>query len=113
MKPNIKSTNFKLALFSFIAFFIHLFVLQSQVENSLLNNPTGENLPSIYFYLPYFWVGLAGLLFFKATKKEQTLQNQVLAFILTPLILSPILAFIYVIIVLLPIYGLAGQSISR
>lgn len=113
MKPDTKSKYFKLSLFCFAAHFIHLFVLQYQVRNVILHNIDGENLPTLYYYLPYIWVAIAGLLFFKATKKKQSLQNQIMAFILTPLILSPILGIIYVIIVLLPIYEIAGQSISR
>jgi len=111
MKPNIKSLHFKLALLSLLAYIINLFILSAQVRENILNASIGEKLPSIYFFLPFLWISLAGLLFFKSTKIKQSITNQILALILTPIILSPILAIFYVIMVLLPIYNIAGSSL--
>jgi hypothetical protein len=107
MKPNTKSGSFKLSLVAAALYVLHLIILRSQVTESVAN---GNNLPSLYFYLPYLWVSFAGLLFFMATNKKQTVRNRILAFVLTPFILSPILGILYVTVVLLPIYSLVGNS---
>lgn len=88
-----------------------MFILRNQVQGYILNANVDERLPIIYYYLPYLWISLAGLLFFKSTNKGQDVTYQIVALILTPMIFSPVLAVIYVIMILLPIYGIVGGTL--
>lgn len=67
---------------------------------------------SIYIIelLTIFWVALGGLFFYKSTANKQSIAMQLLAFISTPFMLAPILAIIYVLVILLPLYNLVNKS---
>ena len=110
MKASFRSINFKLALLSLVLFVVHLVMLGRYTANLLLD---GRTLNAIYIYLPLLWVSLAGLLYFRATKLKQNTVNQVLAFLMTPFILSPVIAMLYSAVFLAPLYGLVGQSVIK
>lgn len=112
MKPNIKTSSFKLSLLCVVLFGVHLAILQHQLLGLFEGDSQVENLPLVYYILPYIWVCLAGLFYFRSTNMRQAVSNQILAFILTPIVLSPALAVIYYIVIMAPVYGLASKLIQ-
>ncbi len=109
MKPNTKSKYFYLSIVACVAYFVHLFVLRSMVIHVLtIKSANGDTLPAL-LYMPFLWISLAGWFYYKSTKANQAMSRQTLAFVVTPIVLAPVLGLLYVLIVLTPIYSLAGQ----
>ena len=112
MKPNTKSAYFKLSIVCFVAFLIQIVFLRGYAQDVVENGNKSEAVIQITFWLGVLWVSLGSLFWFKSTKHIQTLQNQILVFVLSPIVFSPIIGGLYVTIVLLPLYDLVGENLN-
>jgi len=105
MKPNTKSIFFKLSLACVIAFFVQMFILRGYVLHILNTNQSTSLLCALYL-LGILWISIGSTFYYKSTKYDQKPLKQILVFVLSPFVFAPIIAFLYVIIVLLPLYAL-------
>ena len=111
MKPNTKSIYFKLSIVFLLAFFIHLFILAGFIRHYVASSSSSTNHYSGFLiFVPVTWVSLSGLSFYKSTNSKQTPIRQLVAFLLSPVVLAPILGIIYTIVVLLPLYSLVNKG---
>lgn len=112
MKPNTKSIFFKLSIVCFVAFIIQLIFMQGYARGVVEGGDTSASLIQPIYWLGVFWVSLGSLCWFKSTKNKQTLLNQVLVFVLSPIALSPVIIGLYIAVVLLPLYSLVGENLN-
>jgi hypothetical protein len=109
MKPNTKSIFFKLSILCLILFVLQLFITRQLALNAVKGSRSTSLIAPLY-WLGIFWVSLGSAFYYKTTKYKQTFVRQLLVFILTPIALAPFIGIIYVIVVLLPLYGQISQS---
>jgi hypothetical protein len=111
MKPDTHSRYFKYSMLCLAAFFIHLFILGRLVKHyTLSNDSSAHGYSAILLFAPLIWIGLGGLFNYKATALKQTATRQVLAFVLAPFALIFFEIICYVLIVLLPLYGVVSNK---
>lgn len=104
MKPQTKSVFFKLSLVCFAVFFVQLVFVRSYAQHVIDVNQS-ESLIGLFYWLGLIWIGLGSSFYYKTTNHRQTVLNQILIFLISPLVFAPIAAVLYVFIVLLPLYG--------
>lgn len=110
---NVKNSPYLyLAIVAFIFFFIHLFTVRHMVLAELQSNSKTQ-VNTLTLYSPVIWLSFAGLFLYKATTFKQSLLNQLLAFLFTPVALLPFEALFYVLIVLTPLYNLVGKTVLK
>ncbi len=109
MKPNTKSKYFKLSLMSAGLFLIHLLILGLFIKSAVKHDHPASTFVQLS-WVAIVWISLAAVFYYKTTQFRQALLRQIAVFFLAPIVLSPILAVLYVVIVLLPIYSLANQN---
>jgi len=100
MKPNTKSTYFKLSVACFVAFLVQIVFLRGYALDVVENGDKSETMIQFIYWLGVLWISLGSLFWFKSTKNKQTLLNQFLVFVLSPIVFSPIIGGLYVTIVL-------------
>lgn len=108
MKPNIKSKYFIASLAAIAAYVLTMIYVRSYASNAVRNDAS-TSLMIPLSYVAVVCIALAGLFWFKSAKPNATVTQQLLVLLLTPIALTPVLSFVYVMIVLLPIYGLASN----
>jgi hypothetical protein len=113
MKPNPKSKYFKISLACFAAYLVTLVVLRFYVVHAVRSGNSFTLLINALFWASVLWVSLGSLFWFKTTKNKQNAMNHVAAFLLGPVVLSPIIGFLYVLVVLMPIYSLVGSTLIK
>ncbi len=109
MSVNKKSKYFWLSILFIVLFFAQLAISGMLVKSAIKANQAYTPYLNVA-WLSMLWVSLAALCFYKATSFKQTPIKQFAVFFISPFALSPILAVIYVIFVLFPIYSLVNQS---
>lgn len=109
MKPDTSTTSFKLSLLCFGAFIAQLVATRIYVQHVVASNQSSTLVGPIY-WLGVLWVSLGSMFYYRATKNKQTPQRHLLVFILSPLMFAPLIGLLYAVVVLLPLYSLAGQS---
>lgn len=111
MKLNFRSPYLYLSILVFIIFFIQAFVISGIIKEQVLSNRLSPGLVNLSIILGYLTIGLAALFFYKTSKEWRTIKSQLLVFLLVPLVLLPVVAFIIGMIILLPLYGLVNGAI--
>ncbi len=109
MKPNTRSKYFWYSLISALIFFIHL-GLTGQLLKDAINTDHSYSLILAIGWAGVVWISVAALFYFKSTASKQTLLRQIAVSFLAPIVLSPIIAVVYVTLPLSPIYNLVNQS---
>jgi hypothetical protein len=107
------SVYFKLSIVCLIGFLGQLIIISRLIRKYVIAYSPTSHIPADYLWLEItalLWISLGGLFLYKTTKRKQTPATQLLVFIATPIVLMPLLAIIYVTIVLLPLYGLASNK---
>jgi hypothetical protein len=114
MKPNTKSMFFKLSLLCLVLFVSQTVLSRIYVGRIVQEDKSSSlHLVSLFYWLGVLWVALAVVLYYKTTRFKQSFVRQALVFVLSPIALSPIIGVVYVVIVLLPIYNLAGNGFIK
>lgn len=104
-----KSGYFKCSLVSPLLFVVSLYVVGNLIRNAIkLNHPT--SMLVAVSWLALLWVSLFGLFLYRSTTAKQSIVRHILVFALTPVVLSPILAIVYFLLVLSPLYNLVSSS---
>jgi len=110
MKPDTSSKNFKISLTFFGVFILHLLLLRFYALNAVQSSEVVASSIFPLLLLGAVWISLASLFWYKSTDKQQTIIKHGLVFLISPIVLSPILAILYVIVVLFPLYDLVGSD---
>jgi ABC-type enterochelin transport system permease subunit len=107
MKPNTKLLSFKISLLFFVLFFVQLIVTRIYVMHVVLNDQSTAFVGPLY-WLGLVWISLGSLFYYKSTRYKQNLLRQLLVFVVSPILFIPLIGIAYVIVVLLPLYNIAG-----
>ena len=105
-----KKLDMTLAVVFAAVYFIHLFIASSVLNKAITDSAGSPSTVMNYSYLALFWISLSGLFAYRATNYNQSPRHQAIAFIVSPILLLPLLVILHVFVVLLPIYDLVGPN---
>jgi hypothetical protein len=108
MKPNIKSKYFKLSLVVFFCYLASLLYARFYVINAIKTN-SDTSLVIYLFILGLVFMYAGTILWYASSHPHAKRSRQLLLAFIAPFALIPILAIMYVVVVLLPIYSLATR----
>lgn len=110
MKPSLRSPYLYLACLLVVAVFIQAVILGELMKEQFASGNSSGALVYISFFLGLLFTGLASLCYLRSTKKERTLRNQLLFFLVVPIMCIPVIGFMVTFIILIPLYGSVGTQ---